>query len=235
MENYCKKAVDLGIDCMCFTEHADNNPNDEGTGYYRPNAFFDAFHRMQDLYGDKVKLLAGLEFSEPHLYRAELESYGKYPYDFIIGSVHYWDGDLFPSGMLEQGISLEDCYRGYWAELLKTVKCGGFHCVGHLDFPKRYYKELLYDEGQMREILSTMVSNGIVLEVNTSSLRVGLTEAMPSRGILNLYKECGGRDFTMGSDAHTAANFYAYIDEAKKIPLSMGLREVYYEKGRASC
>ena len=43
-----------------------------------------------------MDMYAGIEFSEPPLYNKELEKLKEYPYDFIIGSVH-WVGDMFPS------------------------------------------------------------------------------------------------------------------------------------------
>jgi len=207
----------------------DHNPKDRRYGAYDAQAFFDEFHRVKQVYGTKLKLLAGIEFSEPHLYQAQLKSYNELPYDFILGSVHFWGDDMYPSIMIRTGISVEKCFEDYWPDVLKTVKSGGFDCLGHLDFPKRFYRQLSYSKEFLSEICTEMVRNGIILEVNTSSLRGGLGEAMPNADMLEIYKNCGGRYFTMGSDSHAAHDLYTFIEEAKRIPLELGLEEVYFE------
>ena len=229
LENYCKQALAIGVDCLCFTEHADHNPKDPGYGIYDAGAFFEEFQRVKRIYAPKLKLLAGIEFSEPHLYQEGLKSYEHFPYDFILGSVHFWGDDMFPGEMIQRGVSVEKCFEDYWPDVLKSVKSGGFDCVGHLDFPKRYYRKLIYSKEFLGEICTEMVRNGIILEVNTSSLRAGLDEAMPNADMLEIYKKCGGRYFTMGSDSHMAKDLYTFVDEAKKIALGLGLEEVYFE------
>ena len=56
-----------------------------------------------------------------------------------------------------------------------------------------------------------------VLEINTSSHRYGLKDSTPSRDILKLYKELGGKIITIGSDSHKPEHLGAYIDEAKEL------------------
>jgi histidinol-phosphatase (PHP family) len=126
LSSYCEQAIRQNIGCVCFTDHVDFNPNDYGFGYYKPYAFFSDFLRARDQYGGKVRLLCGVEFSEPHLYPAEFERCRKEPYDFIIGSVHYWHEDLFPSEMVKHGVPLETCYEKYWGQVLAAVRFGGF-------------------------------------------------------------------------------------------------------------
>ena len=54
----------------------------------------------------------------------------------------------------------------------------------------------------MEEILSILIKNGKSLEINTGSFRKGLSEPNPSYDIIKLYYEMGGRQITVGSDAH---------------------------------
>ena len=56
-----------------------------------------------------------------------------------------------------------------------------------------------------------------VLEINTSSHRYSLKDSTPSRDILKLYKELGGKIITIGSDSHKPEHLGAYIDEAKEL------------------
>lgn len=227
-ENYCKRALALGVDCICYTDHIDNNPMDLGYGFYRSDRYFDGVEAMRQKYSDRLIILAGAEFSEPHVYPREFDACRARPYDFIIGSVHYWYKDLFPSVMVQKGVSLEDCYAHYWEEIRRAVAFGGFDALGHMDFPKRYYRGLLYDEACVAEIFSLMVRNGIVPEVNTSSLRKGLDTAMPDERFLQIYAACGGKYYTTGSDAHFACDLYADIDTEKRRAERLGLRDVIF-------
>lgn len=202
MASYCEEAILKGVRYICFTDHVDYNKTDDGYGYYKPEAYYDEFRRVQDLYSDKVELLCGIEFSEPHLYPGEFETITKLNYDFILGSIHYWFDDLFASELQKKGITLEDAFERYWKEVYKAVSFGGFDSLAHIDFPKRYYKDCISDEDTMYDIFKMMVKNNISLEINTSSLRKGLNEAMPGRDLLELYEKAGGGKVTIGSDAH---------------------------------
>lgn len=213
MESYCKKAIETNMKYICFTDHVDFNKNDFGYGYYNADKFFKEYNRIQEKYGDKIHMLSGIEFSEPHLYKTELEKLYKYPYDFIIGSVH-WINDMFPCEEVRKNYPAYKFYELYWQEVLKAVEFGGFDCLGHMDFPKRYYDQVVYDEILMNEIFNKMNKNNIVMEINTSSLRKGLSTSLPDVELLKLYKSNGGINITIGSDAHSieelgADNYYA--------------------------
>lgn len=62
-----------------------------------------------------------------------------------------------------------------------------------------------------------MIQDGKGIEINTSSHRYGLKDSTPSRDILKLYKELGGKIITIGSDSHKPEHLGAYIDEAKEL------------------
>jgi histidinol-phosphatase (PHP family) len=55
------------------------------------------------------------------------------------------------------------------------------------------------------------------IELNTSSWKYGLPDTQPSRDILRLYKDLGGRIITVGSDAHTSARMGDHLEEAYRI------------------
>ncbi|MDR1821545.1 MAG: histidinol-phosphatase HisJ family protein [Oscillospiraceae bacterium] len=228
---YIAAARQKGVSAVCFTDHVDTNPNDSGTGYYDSAAFFAELSRARADAPD-LNLLAGIEFSEPHLWTKKLAEYQKLPYDCIIGSVHFsnCEPDLFFSDLVAIGVSAENCYASYWREVLKTVTAGGFDVLGHIDIPKRYYKTLVYVEAMLREILRKMLDGGIIPEINTSSLRKGLPDTMPGRDILRLYAEEGGKYCTIGSDAHTADDLAADNAAAQSLLAELGLREVTFVK-----
>ena len=74
----------------------------------------------------------------------------------------------------------------------------------------------------IQEILEIVIQDGKGIEINTSSHRYGLKDSQPSRDILKLYKELGGKIITIGSDSHKPEHLGAYIDEAKELLKEIG-------------
>ena len=72
----------------------------------------------------------------------------------------------------------------------------------------------------------------MVMEINTSSLRKGHSETMPGKELLQIYKDCGGRYVTVGSDAHEIRDLTADNHVAKKLIEELSLQEVVYENRR---
>ena len=229
MELYADAAIAKGITTLCFTDHVDLNPNDYGYNYYERDRYFENYRKERDKYEGRVKLLAGIEFGEPHLYVDKLKELSAYPYDYIIGSIH-WIGDMFPCQKVREQYSAKEFYTLYWEEVLKTVKHGGFDALGHIDFPKRYYGEIYYEEAKVREIFKYLLDKDMVIEINTSSLRKGHSETMPGDELLAMYKDCGGRYITVGSDAHEVPDVGADGNIARELLRKYKLQEVVYEQ-----
>jgi len=228
LEAYCTQAIAQGIDTLCFTDHVDYNPNDIGYSFYNPEAFFSDFLHIKEKYQEKLTLLCGVEFAEPHMYPAELARLSKLPYDFILGSIHFWYRDMFPSVMVKEGIPAEICYAHYWDAILAAVKAGGFDALAHMDFPKRYYGQLIVDHDKLHKICHTMAKNRICPEINTSTLRKNMAEPMPGKEILSIYKSCGGRYVTVGSDAHRPGELAAGSARAREFIDYFGFEEAIF-------
>ncbi len=228
VEQYIKQAIATEVEWICFTDHIDWNKEDFGYDCYKPEKFFEKFNALKKTYNEQLKICAGIEFAEPHLYADRLEQLSKYPYDYIIGSIH-WIGDMFPCQKVREKYSAKEFYTMYWEEVLSTVKQGGFDCLGHIDFPKRYYGEIYYQDSKMKEIFKYLLDKDMVIEINTSSLRKGHSETMPGGELLEIYKACGGKYVTIGSDAHEIKDLAADNHVAKKLIEELSLQEVVYE------
>lgn len=229
MEDYIEKAKIRGIGTICFTDHVDLNVNDYGYNYYSADRFWKRFHEIKNNADISMEILAGIEFGEPHLYEKNLEELIKYPYDFVIGSIH-WIGDMFPCQKVREQYSAKEFYTLYWQQLLKTVQTGGFDALGHIDFPKRYYGEIYYEETVINEIFRNLLDKDLVIEINTSSLRKGHAQTMPGKELLEIYKANGGKYVTIGSDAHVVEDIGADYTTAKSLLKEVGLQEVIYRQ-----
>jgi len=230
---YCDQAVKTGVDVLCFTDHVDYNPNDIGLGFYNPEAFYDDFLRVKEAYRGKLTLLCGMEFAEPHRYPAELARLSALPYDYILGSIHFWYRDMFPSELVKAGVPAGVCYAHYWDAVLAAVQAGGFDALAHMDFPKRYYGSLTIDHDKLHEICHEMIKNRVCPEINTSTLRKSMADPMPGKDILAIYKSCGGRYVTVGSDAHSPEELAAGNARARELINYFGFEEVIFIQRKA--
>ena len=104
-----------------------------------------------------------------------------------------------------------------------------YSVLGHMDLITRYDKAGTYPFEKLKplltEILRTVIADGKGIEINTSSQRYGLTDLTPSRDILKLYRELGGRILTIGSDSHKPEHLGAFIDETKQELKMLGFKE----------
>ena len=225
MRQYVQKALALGIDVLCFTDHVDVNKHYDTFEGFPFEARRDEFARMRDEYCGKIKLLYGFEIGEPHLHPEVMEVvYAQQP-DMIIGSVHQ------PLDYL--GI---DCviprrdYERYYNECVRQmVECGGFDVLGHADMPMKYHDDYVEDVDYVDETLRLCVQNGIVPEINTSSLRhEGIFETMPSSRAIAHYAKCGGRFVTINSDSHTPDSLCHAFDQTRA-NLPKGVAACYFE------
>ena len=110
-----------------------------------------------------------------------------------------------------------------------VVDMGQVDVLGHLDLPKRYFKNYVADIQFNHKILAHCVKRGVVPEVNTSTLRRGHSQTMPSLDDLQYYRDVGGKYVMVNSDAHTC------VDLAKNYQtvyntLPQGLEGCYFEK-----
>jgi histidinol-phosphatase (PHP family) len=221
----CREAIAKGLKYICFTDHIEHNPADEGYRYLNFDLYLEAIERVKDEFGDKINILKGIEFSEPHVYPREFEKFLARDLDVVIGSIHYIGNiglhyfDRAYAGSRDdlRDYTREKVYDQYYRELLETVKLGGFDILAHFDNPKRYLKEPCLESETIDDILCQLVAKGIALEINTSPLRRGYHETAPGAEILRRFVAAGGKRVTIGSDAHCCREIAADLDYAFKL------------------
>lgn len=250
MENVVKDAVRIGLDEICFTDHVDYGvkvdwDSEIKTSYRngKPLAnvnypkYVEQIRKMQNLYGDKITIKMGMEFGMQMHTIPQFESlYGKYPFDFIILSVHQVEDKEFWTQDFQRGRTQKEYNERYYEEILNLVNhYQNYSVLGHLDLIVRYDEMGIYPfqkvKNYVKEILKKVIAEGKGIEVNTSSHRYGLADTTPSKEILRLYYELGGRIITLGSDSHKPEHLGTYMKEAKELLNSIGFHEFCtYEK-----
>src|SRR5262245_35376538 len=126
MEATCRRALEIGLPAIAFTEHADFTGG--GQGDFRPldvAAYLEEVERCRTLFRD-LRVLSGFELGQPHRFPAETAAVlAAGPVDRILGSVHCvpWEGDLVDTsveGLLTPGRA-PVVFRAYLAELVALL------------------------------------------------------------------------------------------------------------------
>lgn len=243
MEQVVKDAIAMKMDEICFTDHVDYGIKDDWdsgkTIVYRGEeplanvdypAYDDKIKEVQSKYGARIAIKMGMEFGmQAHTIPQYEALFQRYPFDFIILSIHQVEDKEFWTQDFQRGRSQEEYNWQYYEEMLNVVKrYQNYSVLGHLDLITRYDENGVYPfenvEPIISAILKAVIKNGKGIELNTSYHRYGLKDTTPSVKILERYRELGGDIITIGSDSHSPSHLGAYIEEAKQLLRSMGFR-----------
>lgn len=209
-EEQIQAAMRMGLRTICITDHHDIDFSEPGFEIDF-DAYFPDLERLQEKYRGRIEVLIGMEFGlQPHLGASCRALAEKYPFDFIVSSMHLIDGkDPYYPAMFD-GKTDEEVYRRGFELTLESIRCTpDFDALGHLDYIVRYGKrqaeEYTYQKygDYLDEILRYLIENGKALELNTGGWKYGLCFAHPHPEVLKRYKELGGEMITVGSDGHS--------------------------------
>lgn len=252
MEQVIKDAIAKEFDELCFTDHVDygvkKDWDEPGGMIYRKGGvgepekmpvanvdypvYYKKYQEMQKLYGDKITLKFGLEFGmQAHTIPKYEKLFARYPFDFIILSVHQIEDKEFWDQGFQNGKAQQEYNERYYEELLYLVEhYHNYSVLGHMDLITRYDEKGVYPFEKLKpiitKILKTVIADGKGIEINTSSHRYGLKDLTPSRDILKLYKELGGKIITIGSDSHKPEHLGAFVDETKEELKALGFEQI---------
>ena len=241
IEAMIEKAFALGLSGICFTEHLDPDypPTPDNLSFsldlpaYRSKLF-----ALRKAWMGKIDLRFGIELGlQPHLGTYFTQLLSENDFDFVIGSSHIVHGQdpYYPDFFA--GRAQTDCYREYFDSILENLAAfDACDTYGHLDYVVRYgptrNQGFLYRDycDVIEQILRTLISKNIALELNTGGYHYGLGEPNPCTDILKRYRELGGELITIGADAHTPDKIAFAFDRAAQVLCSCGFR--YYTVSR---
>ena len=204
VERWVERATSRGVDEIGFTEHV----------YYfletRPLLTvpyqIDHCHVSIEPYveavleakrrGLPVKLGAEVDYIVGHEEEIR-ELLAPYPWDFVLGSIHYVDGlgiDTEPS--LVGAVGPEKAWRRYFELLAQAARTGLFDSLAHPDLVKFFGNVNGWDEEAFVAEL-----DGVCLEVSTAGLRKPHGRIYPEPELLAAARRAGV-SITLASDAH---------------------------------
>ncbi|RUS45931.1 histidinol-phosphatase [Cohnella sp. AR92] len=244
IEDYIRSAIDAGLAVIGISDHSPYFAHEAdqpfpGIAMARsefPNYIAQVLE-LKERYKGKIDVLLGVEsdYFPDHieLYRS---IYAKYPFDYVIGSVHQTRGvSIFNRNRwkgLADDVQTEE--KKHYYELIRdSANSGVFQVLGHIDAMKGYYpafSDIKGAEAEVDEALKAVAANDISLEINTSGKTKYVGGWYPSDEILERALHFNA-DVTFGSDAHLPARVGDEWEEVSKRLKEIGFtRWVYFKQ-----
>jgi len=215
----CRKAVDLKIVEIGFSEHMDFNPQNSCFGFFNYGEYVSEIENARKTFKDQLIVRKGIEIDYQHCFENEIKKWLKdKEFDFTIGSVHYLKND-FISRPLVARKDLKEMYDVYFNEVERSIESGLFDVVGHFDLIGRYISNRRSELNSFnfwekaKAILEKIVKSNLYLEINSKGLREECRDTMPGRKLIDEFIRNGGKLISLGSDAHSTNEIGNGIDE----------------------
>jgi histidinol-phosphatase (PHP family) len=247
MEDTCRRAVEVGLPSVAFTEHVDfiewgalDNP--PPGGYDSRPAVIASRRRVLPLDVDGylasvercrarfsgLRILSGIEAGEPHHFAGSVAAVLKQgQFDRVLGSLHsiVHGGELIYTDRVYRFLPAHVVVRDYFGELLRLVEGSDvFQVLAHCDYPRRSWPTGTAGEyreadfeEEYRTVFRALAGSDRALELNTSS-------PLASATLMRWWYEEGGGAVSFGSDAHVPLRVGALFDVAVDIVEQAGFR-----------
>lgn len=239
-EDTVLRALELEFDCIGFSTHSYNSYSSYIPHLVRgQKSYRNEIRRLKDAYGDRIKILCGIEAD---MYTDDdLEGY-----DYIIGSVHYlkigkelktMDGDAKSVGQIiheyygGDGMRYVKAYYETVAQMPKYIP--NCDIIGHIDLLTKHMDTHQFFDTESAEYrkcaieaIDELVKSVDVFEVNTGAIARGYrTTPYPQDFILKELKKrgCG---IIITSDCHDNRFLDYKFDEALHLVKECGFKEV---------
>lgn len=240
MEETCRRAVQVGLPAVAFTEHVDftewgahDHPPSDAEIVWRErvlpvdiDGYLASVDQCRTMF-PQLRILTGIEAGEPHHFAGSVEAVLRQaPFDRVLGSLHsiVHDGRLVYTNRVYGLRPADEVVRDYFAELLRLVQNSDvFQVLAHCDYPRRYwpaaegeYREADYEE-EYRTVFRELAGSGRALELNTAS-------PLASATLMRWWHQEGGDAVSFGSDAHLPLRVGQHFDVAVDIVAAAGFR-----------
>lgn len=225
---YVRQARKVGLQEIGFSDHAPLVSHEDAR-YTMNRAQLPIYHQMMaDIRRDNPDFTIKIGIEADYLPGFEEKTrqvLAGYPYDFVIGSIHFIDRWAFddPDEQVKwKDKDINRVYRDYYELLRKSAKSGLFDIMGHVDLVKKFgYRSTEDLTAEIESTAKVFKDTGVVVEINTSGLRKPVKEIYPSLSILKIYQKAGV-PITFSSDAHDPNDVGRDYDKAKALAEAAG-------------
>ncbi|MDH3731421.1 MAG: histidinol-phosphatase HisJ family protein [Acidimicrobiia bacterium] len=156
--------------------------------------------------GAGLPVLLGLEVDFfPETIDAVLDLLAPYPWDFLIGSVHWigaWSVDHSRAVAEFERRGVDQAYRDYFELETALAGSGTVDVLAHVDVVKKFgHRPSQEPIDSYRAVAAAAASSGTAVELNSNGLNVPVAEIYPAPAFLAEFF-AAGVPITLGSDAH---------------------------------
>lgn len=177
--------------------------------------------------GMPVKLGLEVDFF-PQTIEAVLALLEPYPFDFLIGSVHWVGGWSIDSSSVtyefeRRGIT--QSWDDYFALAVDLAGRGVVDVLAHIDLCKKFgHRPDPEPVDLYQRVAKAAARSGTAVEVSSQGLRYPIEEAYPSPAFLEIFHEAGV-EITFASDAHDAQTVGFAHEQLVELAQAAGYRE----------
>lgn len=243
IRDYIDAAIEAGLSVIGISDHSPYFGSQED--HAQPKIamaksefprYVEEVLRLKKEYEGKIDVLLGVEsdFFPEHaeIYRKEYE---KYPFDYIIGSVHLSGGvSIFNRNRwknLNHKQKVEQ-KEEYYRLIQESARAGMFHILGHIDAMKGFYPAFSEIETpKVNETLKVIGECGVAIEINTSGKTKDVGGWYPSDEILERALHYGV-EVSFGSDAHIPSRVGDEWEQVRAKLKEIGFKEWVYFKNK---
>jgi histidinol-phosphatase (PHP family) len=234
MEAYVERAIELGLREIGFSDH-NPLPHGFGANVRMKESELDYYVKLiQDLrftYRGRIDVMLGLELDFVEGLEDYLEQQvAAYPWDYIIGSIHYLDRECRAGAWGKTAPADVEAHYARYFELVRRLADSGLcDLIAHFDVAKRIGQpptECSADD--IAQTLREIAHAGLCIEINTSGYRhsdVVTPEPYPSFPII---EQALALDIPLmvNSDAHAPDQVGLKFAEIERLLRSKGCAEL---------
>lgn len=198
--------------------------------------YVDLVKDLQVKYRDRITIRLGIEADYFPGYECEIgRLIQSYPFDYVLGSIHFLGDWHFTSREGRDRYHMEDpdeAFVAYFDLLTQMIGSGLFDIVAHPDaIRKAGFAPSVSMEETYQTIAVLLREQSMSLEVNSAGIRRNAGSIYPEPLFL---RTCihEGVTLTLGSDAHTPGDVGRDYKEAFGILESLGVTEIASYEGR---
>ena len=231
VDEYIKRAIELGIDEYGFSDHAPMNFDPKYRMSLEQKKLYETWiNEAKEKYEKEIKILLGYEVD--YLDGYVLDEVVNSKVDYLIGSVHFlknksemWGFDNPEFIGVYKSKDIDTIWIEYFDAIKAMAKTGLFDIVGHFDLIK-VFKFLPKKDIRLiaKDALIEIKKSNMVLEINPAGLRKPINETYPSKQLLELAFEMG-IEITFGSDAHSIEQVGFKYDESISLAKEIGYKK----------
>jgi histidinol-phosphatase (PHP family) len=234
VQRFVEQAAERGIDEIGFTEHVyyfEQTRHLWSMPYHLERCVYDIEPYVDAVVeakrrGYPVKLGIEVDY-EPGREDETAEALAPYPWDYVLGSIHFLDGlsiDSEPS--LVESVGAERAWARYYDTLGQAARSGLFDSLAHPDLVKFHGEEIDWDWEAVAGSLG-----GAAIEVSSAGLHKPHGKLYPNPALLEAAR-ARRVPITLASDAHVPQNVGRDLDRAVEHARAAGYETVTVFEGR---